>query len=96
MFRSCLSSTVPSNLYSPPTISRGKVTWLYKVLADNWTKLGQSADTRDSILRGAFYATVIRTSLRLVSLNMNQCASDNYGKFINTNYPFNQLQWVCF
>ncbi|CAF3726860.1 unnamed protein product [Rotaria sp. Silwood1] len=84
----------PSNLFPTPIISRENISWLYEVLADSWIKLGLSADTRNSILRGAFYATVIHPGLRLVSLNMNYCASDNYWLFINMTDPLGQLQWL--
>jgi sphingomyelin phosphodiesterase len=96
MFLSCLLSTAPSNLYPTPIIPRENISWLYEVLANSWITLGLPADTRDSILRGAFYTTVIRPGLRLISLNMNYCAPDNYWLFINATDPLNQLQWVSF
>ncbi|CAF3153509.1 unnamed protein product [Rotaria sp. Silwood2] len=64
------------------------------VLADSWIKLGLPVDTRDSILRGAFYTTIIRPGLRLVSLNMNYCPKENYWLYINSTDPLDQLQWL--
>ena len=86
----------PCNMYPTPSVRSDNITWLYEALADNWIKLGLSADTRDSILRGAFYTTIVRPGLRLISLNMNYCAEDNFWLFINSTDPLNQLQWVRF
>jgi len=69
---------------------------LYEALADSWIKLGLPSDTRDSIVRGGFYTTIVRPGLRLISLNMNYCAPDNYWLFINATDPLDQLQWVSF
>ncbi|CAF4331877.1 unnamed protein product, partial [Adineta steineri] len=63
----------PCNLYPTPNIKTDNITWLYEVLADNWIRFGLSEDTRESIERGAFYTTLIRPGLRLISLNMNYC-----------------------
>jgi sphingomyelin phosphodiesterase len=69
---------------------------LYEALADSWIKLGLPSDTRDSIVRGAFYTTIVRPGLRLISLNMNYCAPENYWLFVNATDPLDQLQWVSF
>ena len=81
-------------MYPPPNIRSDNISWLYEVLADNWIKLGLPSDTSDSILRGAFYTTLVRPSLRLISLNMNYCAQDNFWLYINSTDPLDQLQWV--
>ncbi|CAF0981469.1 unnamed protein product [Rotaria sordida] len=83
----------PCNMYPTPNIRSDNISWLYEVLADNWIKLGLSADTRESILQGAFYTTIVRPGLRLISLNMNYCAQENFWLFINSTDPLNQLQW---
>jgi sphingomyelin phosphodiesterase len=77
-----------------PSIRTDNISWLYDALAENWIKLGLSPDTRESILYGAFYTTSIRSGLRLISLNMNYCTSDNYWLVINSTDPLDQLQWV--
>ncbi|CAF0993021.1 unnamed protein product [Rotaria sordida] len=84
----------PCNLYPTPNIRTDNISWLYETLADNWIKLGLSNDTRDSILHGAFYTTLIRPGLRLISLNMNYCTSDNFWLIINATDPLGQLQWL--
>ena len=83
-------------MYPTPDVKTDNITWLYQALADNWIKLGLPEDTRESILLGAFYTTKIRPNLRLISLNMNYCATDNFWLFINSTDPLNQLQWVDF
>jgi sphingomyelin phosphodiesterase len=88
------SSIAPCNLYPPPSIRTDNISWLYEALADNWIRLGLPEDTRSSILNGAFYTTVIRPGLRLISLNMNYCTTDNYWLVINSTDPLGQLQWV--
>jgi len=84
----------PCNLYPTPNIKTDNISWLYSVLADDWVKLGLPEDTRSSILSGGFYTTVIRPGLRLISLNMNYCTSDNYWILIDSIDPLGQLKWL--
>lgn len=84
----------PCNMYPTPNVRSENISWLYEVLAENWIQLGLPTDTRDSILRGAFYTTVVRPGLRLISMNMNYCAQDNFWLYINATDPLDQLQWV--
>lgn len=91
-----IDCAAPCNLFPTPIIRSENISWLYEVLADSWIKLGLPADTRDSILYGGFYTTVIRPGLRLISLNMNYCDPNNYWLFINATDPLDQLQWVSF
>ncbi|CAF1344175.1 unnamed protein product [Didymodactylos carnosus] len=86
--------SAPCNLYPTPAIKSDNISWLYTSLADHWIQLGLPEDTRDSILRGAFYTTIVRPGLRLISLNMNYCASDNFWLYINSTDPLGQLQWL--
>ena len=70
------------------------ISWLYESLADSWIGLGLSEDTRESIVRGGFYTTMARPRLRVISLNMNYCARENYWLLVNATDPLGQLQWV--
>ena len=83
-------------MYPTSNVRSDNISWLYEVLADNWIKLGLPEDTRTSILNGAFYTTIVRSGLRLISLNMNYCGDQNYWLFINSTDPLGQLQWVNF
>ena len=85
----------PCNLFPTPIIRTDNISWLYQALADSWINtLGLPNDTRESILRGGFYTTLVRPGLRLISLNTNYYASDNYWLFINSTDPLNQVEWV--
>ncbi|CAF1174240.1 unnamed protein product [Didymodactylos carnosus] len=88
------SVVTPCNLFPTPIIKSDNISWLYTSLADSWIKLGLPEETRSSIVNGAFYTTIVRPGLRLISMNMNYCTSDNYWLFINSTDPLSQLQWV--
>ena len=81
-------------MFPPPNVRSDNISWLYQSLADTWIKLGLPEETRESILHGAFYTTIVRPGLRVISLNMNYCAEHNFWLFINTTDPLDQLQWV--
>ncbi|CAF2610652.1 unnamed protein product [Rotaria sp. Silwood2] len=84
----------PCNMFPTPMVRSDNISWLYEALADSWFTLGLPSDTRDTITRGAFYTTIVRPGLRLISLNMNYCSSENYWLFINATDPLGQLQWL--
>ena len=70
------------------------ISWLYESLADSWIELGLPEETRESITRGGFYTAMVRRGLRVISLNMNYCARENYWLLINATDPLGQLSWV--
>ncbi|CAF0859159.1 unnamed protein product [Adineta ricciae] len=84
----------PCNLFPTPNIQSSNISWLYHALADSWINLGLPDDTRETIERGAFYTTVVRPGLRVISLNMNYCSAENFWLFINSTDPLEQLQWM--
>ncbi|CAF1435418.1 unnamed protein product [Adineta ricciae] len=85
----------PCNLFPTPNIRSDNISWLYQSLADSWINtLGLPNTTRETILRGGFYTTIVRPGLRIISLNTNYYASDNYWLFINATDPLNQLEWL--
>lgn len=43
---------------------------------------------------GGFYSMVVQPGLRVVSLNMNFCARENFWLMVNSTDPANQLQWL--
>lgn len=89
------SVLAPCNLFPTPVIRTDNISWLYEALADSWINtLGLPNDTRETILRGGFYTTLVRPGLRLISLNTNYYAADNYWLFINATNPLNQVEWV--
>lgn len=44
--------------------------------------------------RGGFYTAQVQPGLRVVSLNMNFCAKENYWLMVNSTDPADQLQWL--
>lgn len=43
---------------------------------------------------GGFYTVEVQPGLRVVSLNMNFCARENFWLMVNSTDPANQLQWL--
>ncbi|KTG34926.1 hypothetical protein cypCar_00019195, partial [Cyprinus carpio] len=44
--------------------------------------------------RGGFYTVEVERGLRVVSLNTNYCARENYWLMVNSTDPAGQLQWL--
>ncbi|CAF0864468.1 unnamed protein product [Didymodactylos carnosus] len=85
----------PSDLFPTSNIKSDNISWLYDALANKWiNQLGLPNDTRSDISLGAYYTTLIKPGLRLISLNTNYCTQYNYWLFISSNDPLNQLQWL--
>ncbi|CAF1261330.1 unnamed protein product [Adineta ricciae] len=85
----------PCNLFPTPIIKTDNISWLYEALADSWINtFGLPNNTRETILRGGFYTTVVRPGLRIISLNTNYYHHDNYWLFINSTDPLNQVEWL--
>ncbi len=79
----------------PDLFSTNNMSWLYSNLANQWIgQFGLNEQTRDTILKGGYYTTIIAPKIRLISLNMNYCTENNYWLFINSTDPLGQLQWV--
>ncbi len=43
---------------------------------------------------GGFYTVEVERGLRVVSLNMNFCARENFWLMVNSTDPAGQLQWL--
>lgn len=86
--------STPVNSFPPPFIHGNKSTsWLYNTMAEEWAPW--LPETALKTLRyGGFYTLVIQPGLRVVSLNMNFCAQENFWLMINSTDPANQLQWL--
>ncbi|CAF0910592.1 unnamed protein product [Adineta ricciae] len=79
----------------PDLFSTNDMSWLYTNLVDQWIgQFGLDERTRDTILKGGYYTTMIASNLRLISLNMNYCTENNYWLFINSTDPLGQLKWM--
>lgn len=86
--------STPVNSFPPPFIRGNKSTeWLYNAMAEEWAPW--LPETALKTLRyGGFYTLEIQPGLRVVSLNMNFCAQENFWLMINATDPANQLQWL--
>ncbi|XP_061557652.1 sphingomyelin phosphodiesterase isoform X1 [Phycodurus eques] len=86
--------STPVNSFPPPFVHGNRSSaWLYNTMADEWSKwLPEQA--LKSLRYGGFYTIEIQPGLRLVSLNMNFCARENFWLMVNSTDPANQLQWL--
>ncbi|XP_049599573.1 sphingomyelin phosphodiesterase [Syngnathus scovelli] len=86
--------STPVNSFPPPFVHGNRsAAWLYDTMADEWSKW-LPKQTLKSLRYGGFYTTEIQPGLRLVSLNMNFCARENFWLMVNSTDPANQLQWL--
>jgi sphingomyelin phosphodiesterase len=79
----------------PDLFSTNNMSWLYLTLANQWIdQFGLDERTRDTIIQGGYYTTIIAPNIRLISLNMNYCSESNFWLFINSTDPLGQLEWL--
>ncbi|XP_047463834.1 sphingomyelin phosphodiesterase [Mugil cephalus] len=86
--------STPVNSFPPPFIRGNRSSsWLYDTMAKEWaTWLPEQA--LKTLRYGGFYTVEIQPGLRVVSLNMNFCARENFWLMVNSTDPANQLQWL--
>lgn len=86
--------STPVNSFPPPFVHGNRSSrWLYDTMADEWAPwLPEQA--LQTLRRAGFYAVQIQPGLRLVSLNMNFCARENFWLMVNSTDPADQLQWL--
>ncbi|XP_039599986.1 sphingomyelin phosphodiesterase [Polypterus senegalus] len=86
--------SAPVNSFPPPfIIGNHSSSWLYNAIADEWA-VWLAPEAQKTIRWGGFYTMQIRPDLRLVSLNMNFCAKENFWLLVNDTDPAGQLQWL--
>uniref|UniRef100_A0A8C2PLW0 Sphingomyelin phosphodiesterase n=1 Tax=Cyprinus carpio TaxID=7962 RepID=A0A8C2PLW0_CYPCA len=86
--------STPVNSFPPPFV-QGNLSshWLYDTMAEEWAPwLPEQA--LETIRHGGFYTVEVQRGLRVVSLNMNFCARENYWLMVNSTDPADQLQWL--
>ncbi|XP_063058906.1 sphingomyelin phosphodiesterase [Engraulis encrasicolus] len=86
--------STPVNSFPPPFIHGNRSSkWLYDTMAEEWSAwLPEQALA--TIREAGYYTLQIQPGLRLVSLNMNFCARENFWLMVNSTDPANQLQWL--
>nr|DBA32293.1 TPA: hypothetical protein GDO54_000096 [Pyxicephalus adspersus] len=86
--------SAPVNSFPPPSVHGNlSSSWLYQAMAQEW-KEWLSPEALDTLSTTGFYTVKIGSGLRLVSLNMNYCSTDNFWLLINFTDPAGQLQWL--
>ncbi|KAF2893413.1 hypothetical protein ILUMI_12757, partial [Ignelater luminosus] len=85
----------PVNLFSSEGVEQPQLNsqWVYDLSAEEW-KAWLPEETRDSILKGGFYTTLIKPGFRIVGLNSNFCYHFNWWLFYDDVDPYGQLQWL--
>uniref|UniRef100_A0A8C5N3R3 Sphingomyelin phosphodiesterase n=1 Tax=Leptobrachium leishanense TaxID=445787 RepID=A0A8C5N3R3_9ANUR len=86
--------SLPVNSFPPPSVHGNmSSSWLYGAMESAWRAwLPESA--LKTLRVGGFYTVRISPKLRLVSLNMNFCATENFWLLVNSTDPAGQLQWL--
>ncbi|KAG7261376.1 hypothetical protein CRUP_036090, partial [Coryphaenoides rupestris] len=86
--------STPVNSFPPPFVHGNRSSaWLYDSMAEEWAPwLPEQA--LKTLRYGGFYSVLVQPGLRVVSLNMNFCARENFWLMVNSTDPANQLQWL--
>ncbi|KAM6985801.1 sphingomyelin phosphodiesterase [Aplochiton taeniatus] len=86
--------STPVNSFPPPFVHGNRSTrWLYDSMAEEWAPwLPEQA--LQTLRYAGFYTLEVQPGLRVVSLNMNFCARENYWLMVKSTDPANQLQWL--
>ncbi|XP_056141127.1 sphingomyelin phosphodiesterase [Lampris incognitus] len=86
--------STPVNSFPPPFVHGNRSSlWLYNAMAEEWAPwLPEQA--LKTLRYGGFYTVEIQPGLRVVSLNMNFCARENFWLMVNSTDPASQLQWL--
>ncbi|XP_077155095.1 sphingomyelin phosphodiesterase isoform X1 [Ranitomeya variabilis] len=86
--------SAPVNSFPPPSIYGNLSShWLYDAMAQEWEGWLPTSSL-ETLRTSGFYTTKIAPGLRLVSLNMNFCATENFWLMVNYTDPAGQLQWL--
>ncbi|KAM6907520.1 sphingomyelin phosphodiesterase [Xenentodon cancila] len=86
--------STPVNSFPPPFVHGNRSSaWLYNAMAEEWSPW-LPEEALKTLRYGGFYTVEIQPGLRVVSLNMNFCARENFWLMVNSTDPANQLQWL--
>ncbi|XP_061595205.1 sphingomyelin phosphodiesterase [Cololabis saira] len=86
--------STPVNSFPPPFVHGNRSTaWLYNTMAEEWSPW-LPEEALKTLRYGGFYTVRIQPGLRVVSLNMNFCARENFWLMVNSTDPADQLQWL--
>ncbi|KAH8310080.1 hypothetical protein KR067_001763 [Drosophila pandora] len=83
----------PFNLFSPEGVPDAVSTkWLYEHLYNDWSKW-LPEETKDTILKGGYYTVSPKKGFRIISINSNDCSTDNFWLYHSGSDKIPQLQW---
>ncbi|XP_010867124.1 sphingomyelin phosphodiesterase [Esox lucius] len=86
--------STPVNSFPPPFVHGNRSSsWLYDTMAEEWAPW-LPEEALKTLRHGGFYTAQVQPGLRVISLNMNFCARENYWLLVNSTDPANQLQWL--
>ncbi|KAL0994951.1 hypothetical protein UPYG_G00129820 [Umbra pygmaea] len=86
--------STPVNSFPPPFVHGNRSSsWLYDTMAKEWAPW-LPKEALKTLRHGGFYTAQVQLGLRVISLNMNFCARENYWLLVNSTDPANQLQWL--
>ncbi|XP_076814916.1 sphingomyelin phosphodiesterase-like [Clavelina lepadiformis] len=84
----------PVNSFPPAYVTNtNSINWLYNALVDAWSPWLKK-DALQTVRKSGFYTQLVKPGLRLISLNMNYCNTENYWMLINPVDPNGELEWL--
>ncbi|KAL7674144.1 hypothetical protein ACOME3_000424 [Neoechinorhynchus agilis] len=85
----------PCNMFPPSRLNDSQGEFMFRTIAAEWQKLGRlPSSATKTIEKSGIYTTLIKPKLRLISLNTNFAAQENFWLYINPLDPNNQLDWL--
>ena len=81
--------------FSPPGIPDNDVssTWLYDETYRQWSRW-LPLDVKPTVEKGGYYTALVHPGLRIVSMNMNYCYTDNWWLLYDSKDPAEGLAWL--
>ena len=81
--------------FASPEITDSEFTtaWLYDEVDLQWAQW-LPADTSSTIRYGGYYTALVQPGLRIVSMNMNYCYTDNYWLYYKSQDPASNFLWL--
>jgi sphingomyelin phosphodiesterase len=86
----------PVNIFPPPGMAPASldIGWLMNALAQQWETWLPAVDVDRTIRYAGFYSVSAGNGLRIISLNMNYCAKNDFWLVVNSVDPADELAWL--
>ncbi|XP_031624227.1 sphingomyelin phosphodiesterase-like [Contarinia nasturtii] len=82
----------PANFF-PTSNQDSSISLFYNDIDTLWSRW-LSINTSRTLRKGAFYSTLVRHGLRIISLNMNVCSNLNFWLLTESKDPSEELEWL--